>query len=166
MESLSLPEQHYPYQSTLGTGDSAGFVPEVYVSEDRMGTSKVVCEIESGNLTPIPPEDVLLNAIGIYFSHCHNQPYGIFHEGNFRQRLTAGHVPDHVLFAVLCSSFRFLHPKPDRCWEISELYAETSWHLVKARCFSGEGDDDISKIQTLTLLSIFDFTGIFVLLDR
>lgn len=68
-------------------------------------------------------------------------------------------VPDHVLFAVLCNCFRFLGTSDDKHQQISERYAETAWSLVKSKCFSEEEDCDISTVQTVTLLSIFDFTG-------
>lgn len=108
--------------------------------------------------SPLPPRDLMLRAINIYFSHCHNQPYCVFHESSFTRQFMEKRVPDHVLFAVLCNCFRFLGTSDDKQQQISERYAETAWSLVKSKCFSEE-DCDISTVQTVTLLSIFDFTG-------
>lgn len=108
---------------------------------------------------PLPPQDLMLRGIDMYFSHCDNQPYCIFHENSSTRHFMERGVPDHVLFAVLCNYFRFLGTSDGKHQRISERYAETAWSLVKSKCFPEEEVCDISAVQTMTLLSIFDFTG-------
>lgn len=55
----------------------------------------------------LPSAHILLFAADVYFRFCHNQPYSLFHEGRFRQRLIAGSVPDYLTWAFLASARRF-----------------------------------------------------------
>lgn len=49
----------------------------------------------------------LLTAADVYFQRCHNQPYSLFDEATFRQRLEAGTVPEVLLLAFLATARRF-----------------------------------------------------------
>ncbi|KAE8378086.1 fungal-specific transcription factor domain-containing protein [Aspergillus bertholletiae] len=107
------------------------------------------------------PLPVLLSTIDLYFAHCHQQPYSFFHEENFRQRLTNGLIPDHLLFAVLATSVRFSTNSffQGRTQEISTAYANRSWKAIVHRCFNRNDTADVMVVQTITLLAIFDFTA-------
>jgi hypothetical protein len=111
-------------------------------------------------MLPLP---VILSTVDEFFQYSHNQPYSFFHEGNFRQRLSAGQIPDHLLFAVLATAIRFSkHPFFEgRTHEAAVAYANRSWRSIVASCFIGGESADIRTVQTITLLSIFDFTGKF-----
>lgn len=108
------------------------------------------------------PFSVLLDTVNVFFVYCHNQPYSFFHEGNFRQRLANDELPDHLLFAVLSSAIRFsTHPFFEgSLYEASITYANKSWKSIVASCFAANQVADIRTVQTITLLSIFDFTGL------
>ncbi|KIW78374.1 hypothetical protein Z517_08209 [Fonsecaea pedrosoi CBS 271.37] len=109
-------------------------------------------------LAPLP---VLLETVDIYFTFCHNQPYSFFHEGNFRDRLSRGEIPDHLLFAVFSNAIRFSgnsffeHTKE----QAATTHANRSWNLIVETCFAANQKADIRTVQTITLLAIFDFTA-------
>lgn len=109
------------------------------------------------------PMTVLLDTIDVYFNDwCPQQPYSFFHEGDFRQRLSHGQVDDHLLFSVLANGLRYsTHQFFDgRAQELGETYADRAWKLVVAEYFTGGRKPDVIAVQTVALLSIFDFTGV------
>lgn len=102
--------------------------------------------------------------IDLYFSHCHNQPYGLFEEDSFRQRFLATKVPCHLLLAITALSSRFatqqaLNANPV---DLACRCADLAWQFISPSCFSGADSLDIGVMQTLTLLCIYDFTGTFL----
>lgn len=116
---------------------------------------------ERDRFAGVLPFSVLLDTVNVFFVYCHNQPYSFFHEGNFRQRLANDELPDHLLFAVLSSAIRFsTHPFFEgSLYEASITYANKSWKSIVASCFAANQVADIRTVQTITLLSIFDFTA-------
>ncbi|KIW23324.1 uncharacterized protein PV07_11532 [Cladophialophora immunda] len=116
--------------------------------------------------TPVPgeapiPDEVLSSVVDVYFSFCHNQPYSFFHEGNFRRRLALGTLSEHLILAVVAISVRFsTHPYfASRSHEVAVAYATRSWKSVVSNCFTADNPGDISIVQTIALLALFDFTG-------
>ncbi|CAI7586310.1 unnamed protein product [Penicillium manginii] len=116
---------------------------------------------EFGVTTTSIPSPVLLSSIDLYFTYCHQQPYSFFHEENFRQRLMNGLIPDHLLFAVLATAVRFSTNSffQGRTREATTTYANRSWKAIVHRCFTRNDTADLMTVQTITLLAIFDFTG-------
>lgn len=51
------------------------------------------------------------------------------------------------------------NPFFDNLHNAAVLYANKSWKMVVSTCFSNNQTADLRMVQTLTLLSIFDFTG-------
>lgn len=107
------------------------------------------------------PFEVLSDVVNLYFSYSHNQPYSFFHEGNFRQRLTDGLLPDYLTFAILANAARFsthtfFHGNPS---SFAETYANRSWHAIVSNVFTRAEAPDFCTVQAITLLAIFDFTG-------
>ena len=117
------------------------------------------------SFTELAPLPVILSVVDDYFHCCHNQPYSFFHEESFRHRLSNGFLPDHLLLAVLASAVRFSsHPFFNgKTHEVAVSYADKSWKSIVSSCFAREEGTDIMTVQTITLLSIFDFTGMFFL---
>lgn len=116
---------------------------------------------EQVSFTGLVPLPVLLSMIDVYFECCHNQPYSFFHEQNFRDRLSNGAIPDHLLFAVLATAARF-STNPffkGKTHEAAVTYANKSWKSIVASCFARHDAANIMTVQTITLLAIFDFTG-------
>ncbi|KIW85127.1 hypothetical protein Z517_00516 [Fonsecaea pedrosoi CBS 271.37] len=106
------------------------------------------------------PSTVLSETVDIYFAYCHNQPYSLFHEANFRQRLSCGEIPPHLLFAIMASAVRFSHnPFFGDRHSMAVFYANQSWKSIVSSCFSATRIEDLQTLQSLTLLSIFDFSG-------
>ena len=102
--------------------------------------------------------ETIIGAADIYFRYCHNQPYSLFHEESFRNRLASNEVPQHLLFAFLASSVRYSEDPyyADKVGAIS-AYAVQAW---KAMVMPWNGiETDISIVQTILLLAIIDYTG-------
>jgi hypothetical protein len=107
------------------------------------------------------PDDVLMPIIDTYFTCVQNQPYSFFHEGNFRQGLAKNDLPDHLVLAVVASAMRFcIHPAlPADSHELAVSYANKSWKSVVSNCFGLSTTANLSIVQTIALLALFDFTG-------
>ncbi|VUC35542.1 unnamed protein product, partial [Clonostachys rosea] len=107
------------------------------------------------------PEDVFKAVIDSYFTYFQNQPYSFFHEDTFRQRLSEQAIPRHLVLAVMATAVRFCsHPYfSGRVVEMSVEYANRSWKLIVSDCFTAGNVADISTVQTVALLGLFDFTA-------
>lgn len=116
--------------------------------------------VSFAGLLPLP---VILETVDVYFTYCHNQPYSFFHEESFRAKLTQGKIPDHLLFAMLATAVRFSkNPYFKDIFETAAFYANKSWRAIVSTCFSANKASDLMTVQTVTLLSILDYTGEFV----
>jgi hypothetical protein len=60
----------------------------------------------------LPPPEIMEEIVNLYFTHCHNQPYSLFHEETFKIKLAAGFVAPEVQFAILCFATRYQTPLP------------------------------------------------------
>lgn len=107
-----------------------------------------------------PPLETIIGAADIYFRYCHNQPYSLFHEDNFRTRLASNEVPQHLLFAFLASAVRYSEDPyyEDKVGAIS-TYAVQAWKAMVLPWNGVETDVGISILQTILLLAIIDYTG-------
>lgn len=117
----------------------------------------------SNQTQPLPPYNEQLILVDLYFSYFHNQPYSLFHESDFRIRFHTGNVPDYLVLAVMVNSFRFMNDSSfsKERHQTAATLADSAWQVISKDCFSGNGAVDLSVIQSLTLLCIFDFTGNF-----
>ncbi|KAL8678770.1 MAG: hypothetical protein Q9186_004921 [Xanthomendoza sp. 1 TL-2023] len=106
-----------------------------------------------------PSMETIIGAADIYFRYCHNQPYSLFHEENFRNRLVSNEVPQHLLFAFLASSVRYsTDPYYDDKVGAISTYAVKAWKAMVLP-WDGIGTDvGISIVQTILLLAIIDYT--------
>ncbi|CEJ61031.1 hypothetical protein PMG11_09577 [Penicillium brasilianum] len=107
------------------------------------------------------PEDVFMAVIDTYFHYCHNQPYSFFHEENFRERLRAQMIPKHLVLTVMAVAVRFCpHPYfAGRVHEASVDYANRAWKLIVSDCFTVGKVAEVSTVQTVAMLGLFDFTA-------
>lgn len=105
-------------------------------------------------------DDVLSALVDTFFSCCHNQPYSFFHEETFRRHLADNAIPTHLILAVMASAVRFCnHPKfSGRPTEASVAYADRAWRLILSEGLSGGRVTEVSIVQTIALLGLFDFT--------
>ncbi|KAJ5110309.1 hypothetical protein N7532_002954 [Penicillium argentinense] len=111
--------------------------------------------------TSFPPFEVKLALIDLYFTHCHNNPYSLVHERQFRHNFHSGQLKNHLLLAVMASAARFadiamLGRNP---LEMAVYFADYAWQIASLDCFSGSMDTDIITVQTMALLALFDFTA-------
>lgn len=114
----------------------------------------------SPHFTRLPPMAVIRSAADLYFRYCHNQPYSLFHEESFRNRIEMNEVPAHLLFALLASTVRysgdpFFH---DKHGAVSS-YAQQSWKAITMPWNGLQSDAELSIVQTILLLAIIDYTG-------
>lgn len=116
-----------------------------------------------GKSESLPPYEEQLMLVDLYFLYFHNQPYSLFHESDFRIRFHTGTLPDYLLLAVMVNSFRFVNNSStaQERLQIAATFADSAWQSISKDCFSGKDAVNLSIIQTLTLLCIFDFTGEF-----
>lgn len=110
----------------------------------------------------LPPPRILLFAADVYFKYCYNHPYSLFHEGRFRQRLTAGEVPEYLVWAFLASSRRF-STIPHRQFEGGDSVgslAKRSWETFNVP-WDGpkDGEEALAIMQTVILLVCVEHTG-------
>lgn len=116
----------------------------------------------------LPSKNVLIFAADIYFRFCYNQPYSLFHEERFRQRLSAGDVPEYLVWAFLASSRRF-SALPNHEIEggdsVSAL-AKNAWDsFIVPWAGPANAEDALSIMQTTVLLVSVEHTGKLESLD-
>ncbi|KIW09855.1 hypothetical protein PV08_11956 [Exophiala spinifera] len=115
---------------------------------------------ESVTFAGLLPLPIILETIDVYFTYCHNQPYSFFHEESFRSKLSQGKIPDHLLFAILASAVRFSKNSFFKdIFETALFYSNKSWRSIVSTCFSANKVADLATVQTVTLLSILDYTA-------
>lgn len=142
-------------------------------SQDGSRSSDYACRrTVSRHAEPEQPENTdlsVLNAliespminqfIDTYFEYCHNRPYSLFHEEYFRARLAKQELPDYLLLAIVATTLRF---SGAFAWNVKPgtdmLAASASWKRLDA-LYLAKDNTDIHTVQTLALLSVFDFTG-------
>ena len=109
----------------------------------------------------LPPLETLVSSADVYFQCCHNQPYSLFHEQSFRERITAGTVPDHLAFAFLATTLRFSSDPfyQHNRYEAISAYATESWKTISLPWNGVEKAAGLSILQTIFLLSVIDYTG-------
>ncbi|KAM9875468.1 zn 2cys6 transcription factor [Verticillium dahliae] len=107
------------------------------------------------------PDNVMRAVFRNYFQYAHNQPYSFFHESKFWEKLDGGSWPDHLLLAVLAHAVRFSEDQffRGRTKQMAQLFANMAWKAIVNLYFHERGDADLATVQTITLLSIYDFTA-------
>jgi hypothetical protein len=112
--------------------------------------------------SPLPPTHVLLAAADIYFRYCYNQPYSLFHEARFRQRLAAGQVKDFLVWAFLAASRRF-STLPHHDFEggdtVSNLARKAAAAFVVPWSGPANADEALSVLQYTALMVTVEHTG-------
>ncbi|KAK6381500.1 hypothetical protein LTS17_004558 [Exophiala oligosperma] len=115
--------------------------------------------LPSSQYNKLPPLDVILGACDVYFRYCHNQPYSLFHEESFRDKLSSGDIPTHLLYAFLASTIRYTED-PYFSDKVAALaaYANLSWKSIVMPWNGIQSDGELSIVQTILLLAIIDYT--------
>lgn len=103
-----------------------------------------------------PPIETLLFAADVFFRFCHNQPYSLFHEATFRQRLVSGELPSHLVWALLAAARRYsslpnlqLNDPDD-----AQLYAKKAWECMKLPWNGGVSDEEVVPILQAIILIV------------
>ncbi|KAH6961816.1 fungal-specific transcription factor domain-containing protein [Ilyonectria sp. MPI-CAGE-AT-0026] len=102
----------------------------------------------------------LLSAADLYFRYCHNQPYSLFHEENFRHRLASHTLPVYLRLAFLATANRFSHlGHVHRTTGALSTYADEAWALVVKHSTSAtEQAEALLIAQTIHLLCVIDYS--------
>jgi hypothetical protein len=100
----------------------------------------------------------LRQLLDAYFMHHHNQPYSFFHEDHFRQEVSSGSVPDHLLSAISAIAIRFTTDNGHQT-RVAHAFSRSSWTSISRLDMDAEGEFGLEVVQSLTLLAIFEYTG-------
>ena len=108
----------------------------------------------------LPQGSVLDSLVDTYFTHCHNQPYALFHEATFRRRLNDASLPQHLLYAFAATACRFsaLPLYEGRQADATAAYANASWKQIIEHSFSSKISPEFSMVQTINMLAVIDYT--------
>ncbi|KAK0387653.1 hypothetical protein NLU13_3898 [Sarocladium strictum] len=136
----------------------AGFRPSSE-QRNRIDHSQSNSDYSTGDFGP--PIGVFMDIIDAYFVYVQNQPYSFFHEQNFRRRLSEQAIPGHLVLAVMATAVRFCSHQyfAGRALEMAIEYANRSWKLIVSDCFTVGKTTEVSAVQTVALLGLFDFTA-------
>lgn len=141
---------------------------EAHVS--RAPVDSVVCQRESSTHTSSlvdddafkePSAQQIQVSLDTYFQYCYSQPYCIFHEQSFRERIAAGQVPKGLLYAFVASASRYSSAtdQSDERAHLISSNATRAWNSIVLPWNSGDSRVILPIIQTIFLLSLIDYTG-------
>lgn len=116
--------------------------------------------------TSLPSLAEQLELSGVYFRHCHNQPYCYFHERSFYRRLRDNTLPPFLILAVLATAARFTASVPGSHTESPEegradVWAQCSWAIISRFTMSSGFCVCLRLVQATNLLAVIDFTSEF-----
>ncbi|KAF4998896.1 hypothetical protein FGRMN_2827 [Fusarium graminum] len=79
-----------------------------------------------------PQLNSLLFAADVYFRFCHSQPYSLFHEPTFRQRLADDSLPTYLLWGFLSAARRYssLPDTQTSTADDASSYAAKAWECI------------------------------------
>ena len=114
------------------------------------------------------PLETIVAAVDAYFLYSHNQPYSFFHAAIFKRNLLEQRIPDHLLFAILANAVRFCADPyfQDQPNAHAEKFANRAWNAIVSQIFTGGVAPNLVTVQSITLLSIFDYTGIVIIVTQ
>jgi len=114
--------------------------------------------------TPLPPRNVLLKLVEIYFTHVNNQTYGFIHRPTFLRHIEENKVPDGLLYSICAISARFSAshapaPLPRQANKEFPAYHAGEPYAIEARRLALRDFDKptVQNVQTLLLLALHDF---------
>lgn len=115
---------------------------------------------QPGIYTQLPPIEIIRCAADLYFRFCHHQPYSLFHEATFKNKIETGELPTHLVYAVLASTVRYSNDPffQDKILAAS-TYAQQSWKAIAMPWNGIQSDAELSIVQTILMLAHIDFTG-------
>lgn len=94
-------------------------------------------------------------AADIYFRFCYNQPYSLFHEATFRQRLASGDLPEYLLWAVYGAACRYSRvlQQDSALHEDGLTFFKIAWERMQVPWNPSPNQQEILPVlQTLVLL--------------
>ncbi|KAF5551666.1 transcriptional regulatory [Fusarium mexicanum] len=107
------------------------------------------------NASERPQPSSLLFAADVYFRYCHSQPYSLFHEPTFRQRLADDTLPTYLLWGFLSAARRYssLPVTQVNCSDDASSYAAKAWETIELPWTGNAPAEKIlTVIQTIILI--------------
>jgi hypothetical protein len=104
----------------------------------------------------------LIFAADIYFRFCHSQPYSLFHEPTFRQRLSDNSFPSYLLWAFLSAARRYsTFPVAQLdCADDASAYAAKAWECIELPWTGSASPEKVlTVIQTIILIVSTEVPG-------
>lgn len=109
-----------------------------------------------------PQLQTLLSAADIYFRFCHSQPYSLFHEATFRQRLADDSLPTYLLWGFLSAARRYssLSDSQGNTADDASTYAAKAWECIDLP-WSGSAPPQkvLTVVQTIILIVSTEVPG-------
>ena len=112
-----------------------------------------------------PQSRSLSFAADIYFRFCHSQPYALFHEPTFRQRLADDSLPSYLLWGFLSAARRYssLPVQQPNCADDASAYAAKAWECMDLPWHaSASAENVLTVIQTIILIVSTEVPGRFI----
>lgn len=129
-------------------------------NSDSTGDSKTPGTASSSSL-PLPPPDIVLHLVELYFSHVHNQTYSFLHKPTFIPKIKANKVSPCLVYAICGLSARFSrHPTVLKGGSgpkhtLSEQYLQSARKAISTQVF--HETPNLETIQALICLIQNDF---------
>ncbi|KIL87407.1 hypothetical protein FAVG1_09113 [Fusarium avenaceum] len=102
-----------------------------------------------------PQIQTLLSAADVYFRFCHSQPYSLFHEPTFRQRLADDSLPTYLLWGFMSAARRYssLSDSQGNTADDASTYAAKAWECIDLP-WSGSAPPQkvLTVVQTIILI--------------
>lgn len=152
-------------QANTGTAQSVGRQnpsPDAhsihgYVAESRVPPLKAIIGSQPSSMHMRSMLSGRIEMIGeVYLALCADQPLPLFPRDGFVESLLAR--PDATLFAIVANSLRHASgPEDNFSQRDSHIFRDASHSRIMADI--GDGDADLSTLQALCLIVVFDFAS-------
>ena len=155
------PSQNAPSQFPSGPGNLIS--PSSQQSHEETLSLKLTNSADCA----VPSECSKQLALDTYFSRCHNQPYALFHEQNFRHEFAQGTLPEYLVLSLLVATLRFsLDPAYQGDSAVAtKRFASRAWKLILFQCFDSEEGPNHHVVQAIIILAHDEFTGTVIRSD-
>lgn len=78
------------------------------------------------------------------------------------QNILCARLPQYVFFAIAALTLQFPNDFFASAYsrQLAETYADRAWQLLVPLCFGSPDNISLAMVQAITLLAIYDFTGL------
>ncbi|RFU26534.1 hypothetical protein B7463_g9796, partial [Scytalidium lignicola] len=150
-------------ERTMPEPPSQSVTPESYTraSSSHQATPNASARPPPITVTPshsstLPPKDVVLEAVQLYFQYCHRQPLWLFERSDLNHLESC---PEEIIFSLLALAVRYSNAPFFECrsQDFSQKYSEIARGHIMLRI--AQGTVQLSTIQSLCLLAFANFVA-------